>query len=166
MGLCHLFYFLVYRGKLVCATPPTPLDICVFIPTHSDQHDMKMTVKTEFWDAASFTWVMGLWQFISKFIIINIPSGDVCLCENIYSESFTWLHNHSSWQKAVYGRHPCPTFLVIKVLHRLYYSIASYALKTLILKLLFVSCELDRLILLFMHVPVVSEQWHFPEICC
>jgi len=26
---------------------------------------------------------MGLCQFISKFIIINIPSGDVRLCEKI-----------------------------------------------------------------------------------
>ena len=32
----------------------------LFIPTHSGQHDMKMKVKIEFYDAASFTWVMGL----------------------------------------------------------------------------------------------------------
>ena len=32
----------------------------LFILTHSDQHDMKMTVKIGLWDAANFTWVMGL----------------------------------------------------------------------------------------------------------
>ena len=32
----------------------------LFIHTHSDQHDMKMTVNIGFCDVASFTWVMGL----------------------------------------------------------------------------------------------------------
>ena len=80
----------------VCNSSYTPWWI-LFKPIHSDQHDMEMTVKIEFYDAASFTWV------ISKFIIIIIPSGDACLCEKILSESFTWLHNHSSWQRAVYA---------------------------------------------------------------
>ena len=76
----------------------------LFKRTHSDQHDMKMTVNIGFCDAASFTWVIGLCQLISKFIIINIPSGDARLCEKILRKSFTWLHNQRSWQRAVYGR--------------------------------------------------------------
>ena len=46
-----------------------------------------------------------LWTLSVYFkFIINIPSGDMRLCEKIIS--FTWFHNHSSWQRAVYGGHP------------------------------------------------------------
>jgi len=102
--LCPSVRLYVRTSRNLCAqfSPYTPWRV-LFIPTHSDQHDMKMTVNIGFCDAASFTRVMGLSQFISKFIIIVIPSGDVRLCEKIYNESFTWLHNHSSWQRAVYG---------------------------------------------------------------
>ena len=42
----------------------------LFIPIHSDQHYMEMTVKTGFCDAASFTWVIGAsvsYRHISSF---------------------------------------------------------------------------------------------------
>ena len=46
-------------NSCVCNSSYTPWWI-LFIPIHSDQHDMKMTVKIGFCDVASFTWVMGL----------------------------------------------------------------------------------------------------------
>ena len=54
----------------------TPVTCLWFHPCHLAMisYDMKKTVKIGFWDAASLTWVMGLCQFISKFILINIPS--------------------------------------------------------------------------------------------
>ena len=80
-----------------------------------------------------------LWdcQFISKFIIINIPSGDVHLCEKIKSESSTLLHNHSSWQRAVYGA--CVTFLsCVPESSQKYYS------KVYILQILKEKCRIER----------------------
>ena len=57
-----------------------------------------------------------------------------CLCEKISSESFTWLHNHSSWQRAVYGGHPCPmdTFLVFMSCPVLLISVANFVKTSLL----------------------------------
>ena len=48
-----------YKSKSCVGNSYTPWWILV-IPTHSDQLDMKMTVKIGFCDVASLTWVMGL----------------------------------------------------------------------------------------------------------
>jgi len=55
---------------------------------------------------------MGLCQFQNS----SLSTFHQMMRIHVKSESFTWLHNHSSWERAVYGGggHPCPTntFLV------------------------------------------------------
>ena len=60
MGLCHFFYYIAYRGNILCAQLLLhPLMDCV----HT--HTQRPTWHGDgFCDAASFTWVMGLCQFI------------------------------------------------------------------------------------------------------
>ena len=60
MGLCHFFYYIAYRGNILCAQLLLhPLMDCVH--THTQRPTWH---GNGFCDAASFTWVMGLCQFI------------------------------------------------------------------------------------------------------
>jgi len=54
MGLLSFFYYIAYRGKILCVQLLLHPLIDLFIPIHSDQHNMEMTRKTGFCDAASF----------------------------------------------------------------------------------------------------------------
>ena len=92
MGLCPVFTICIKGGKsCVAQLLLHPLMYCVHTHTQWSEHDMEMTVKIGLCDAASFTWVMGLCTFISKFIIINIRCPQPCATISFYLYLFPLL---------------------------------------------------------------------------
>ena len=59
MWLCHLFYYISYRGNLVCATPPTSL--IGFVHTHTQWPPWHEDDRNDY-ILQCFTWVIGLCQ--------------------------------------------------------------------------------------------------------
>ena len=78
--------------NLVCATPWWVLRCCKFYKSYGT---LSVYLKNHHYQH-SIRWCVFIWEHLK------------------------WLHNYSSWQRIVYGRHPCSmdTFLVINEVYQ------------------------------------------------